>query len=63
MVVILNNGTRIKIDTEGAQAIAQNLLSEKAMQWQCQLNTGDKNIIHLFNLKEVSAICREEDVL
>jgi len=61
MIVILNNGTRIKISNEQAQAILRQLVSDDARQWQCQF--AGLTIISGFNLKQVSAICAEEDII
>jgi hypothetical protein len=64
MIVILNNGTRIKIADAMAQAVCKNLLNAEggARQWQWQLD-GSNNGVAGFNLHQVSAICEEEDVL
>lgn len=63
MIVILNNGTRIKINKETAQAIFRQLMSEDVRQWQCQFAPGEENATSGFNLRQVSAICAEEDIL
>ena len=64
MIVILTNGTRIKIPKQTAQAIMQGLLkTPRANQdWQCILDT-DKNQTSGFNLMYVAAICSEEDIV
>lgn len=63
MIVILNNGTRIKVDQETVQAIFGNILgSEGAKQWQT-ISNGKGLYLMGFNLKDVSAICKEEDIL
>lgn len=64
MIVILNNGTRIKISHETAQGILKRILSGEAKQWQIMLDAQNKNNpINGFNLSQVSAICDEEDLL
>jgi hypothetical protein len=64
MIVILNNGTRIKISAETAQAIVQELLKSKeaADKWHCVMDT-QKNQVSGFNLREAAAICSEEEIL
>ncbi len=64
MIVILTNGTRIKIPKETAQAIMQALLKtpRASHDWQCILDT-EKNETSGFNLMYVAAICSEEDIL
>lgn len=64
MIVILNNGTRIKIPNETAQSIFQGLLKSQAdaQKWHCVMNIGT-NQFSGFNLLQVSAICPEEDVI
>ncbi len=63
MIVILNNGTRIRVPKEAVQNIMQKLASEEATQWQCQIDASNMEITSIFNLKDVSAICKEEDIL
>lgn len=64
MIVILNNGTRIKISAETAQAILQELLksNQAAEKWHCVMDT-EKNQVSGFNLRQAAAICSEEEIL
>lgn len=63
MIVILNNGTRIKVNQETVQVILGNILSsEGAKQWQSTSN-GKGIYLAAFNLKEIAAICPENDIL
>lgn len=63
MIVILNNGTRIKIRKEMAQAIGQNILKDGgANKFQVELDP-DRMVMRIFNLFDISAICEEEDIL
>lgn len=34
-----------------------------AKQWQCHLDGADQTILDIINLKEVAAICKEEDII
>jgi hypothetical protein len=63
MIVILNNGTRIKIEKEMVQDIFKNLAKfpNSRESWHCQIGIDGKLIG--FNLLQVSAICQEDDVL
>lgn len=64
MIVILNNGTRIKISHETAQGILKRLLSGEAKQWQIMLDSQNKNSpINGYNLSQISAICSDEDIV
>ena len=63
MIVILNNGSRINIPKDAVQSILQTLLSGEVKQWQCQIDASNKEITSILNLKEVSAICHEEDIV
>lgn len=62
MIVILNNGTWISIPKEAVQDLVQKLVKGDATQWQCQIDTSNNEITSIINLKDVSAICREEDI-
>jgi hypothetical protein len=64
MIVILNNGTQIRIPNEMVQAICKAMLTSEsgARQWQWQLDTNNIGTA-AFNLNQVSAICREEDIV
>lgn len=64
MIVILNNGTRIKISVETAQAILQELLksNQAAEKWHCVMDT-EKNQVSGFNLRQAAAICSEEAIV
>jgi hypothetical protein len=64
MMVILNNGTRIAISKETAQDIAKDLVKSNALQerWFCIVDSGS-GAITAFNMKHVSAICDEDDVM
>lgn len=64
MIVILHNGTRIKIPQQMAQEIVQALLKDGsvARSWHCITNVG-KNEVSGFNMAYVAAICSEEDIL
>lgn len=62
MIVILNNGTRIKADKETIQAIFQNIIKGEAKQWQCQ-SDPQRNALSGYNLSQVAAIVKEEDVI
>lgn len=63
MIVILNNGTRIKISNEMVQAIGKNILSEKgANKWQVELSSST-NTMRIFNLQDISVICEENDIV
>lgn len=64
MIVILNNGTKIKVKKEFAQSVMQGIIKTPGgpKQWQCFLDT-DNNAISGFNLQEVAAICDEEDIV
>lgn len=64
MIVILNNGTRIRVVNEMAQAICKNILKAEGgpRQWQWQLD-ANQNGVAGFNLNQVSAICPEEDIV
>lgn len=63
MIVILNNGTRISIPKEAAQAIAQALVAGEVQQWQIHMDGRNKEISSIINLKEVSAICLPGDIM
>jgi len=63
MIVILNNGARIRITDQMAQAIFRQLLNDEARQWQCQFVNGAPDASSAFNLKQISVICKEEDIL
>lgn len=63
MIVILNNGTRIKIHENIAISIAKSLMAGEAKQWQCHIEAADQKLINIINLKEVATICKEEDIL
>jgi len=64
MIVILNNGTRIKADKEFVQGmlitLANHALSKDS--WHMLIDT-EKGKLMGFNLREVSAICAEEDIV
>lgn len=64
MVVILNNGTRIKVSTENAQDIIKVVSKSRdgAERWHCTMDTV-ANQIRGFNMLQVTAICAEEDLL
>lgn len=64
MIVILNNGTRIKIPKETGQQIVQGLLksTEAVPRWHCIMNT-ETNEVSAFNATYIAAICAEEDIL
>jgi hypothetical protein len=63
MIVILNNGTRIKISNELAQAIVLELVKPNpGARWHCVTYT-DRNEVAAFNTAYVAAICKEEDIL
>lgn len=64
MIVILNNGTRIRIEKETAKAIIQALLKSKEVpeKWHCIVDTVN-NEASAFNAMQIAAICAEEDIL
>lgn len=62
MIVILNNGTRISLPHEAVQSIQRSLMTESVTQWQCQIDISSSRITSIVNLKEVSAICEEDDI-
>jgi hypothetical protein len=63
MILILSNGTRIKVHPNVAKSIAKSLMEGDAKQWQCHFDGADQTILDIINLKEVAAICREEDIV
>lgn len=63
MIVILNNGTRIAIPKDAVQSIMQKLAKGEATQWQVQIDLTNSEITSILNLKDVSAIVKEEDIL
>ncbi len=64
MIVILNNGTRIKISKESAHEIFKVLLKSRdgAERWHCMADTVSDQLT-AFNMLSVSAICAEEDIV
>lgn len=64
MIVILNNGTRIRIPKEMAQALVQGLLKsrESAEKWFCVIDTQN-NATSAFNPVHIAAICAEEGII
>lgn len=63
MIVILNNGTQIKISKENAQEIFKVLLKSRdgAERWHCTMDTV-ANQMRGFNMLQVAAICSEDDL-
>ncbi len=66
MIVILNNGTRIKIPKESVQTIFKALLESRdnAQRWHCFISSIDgSDQLRGFNMQQVAAICQEEDII
>lgn len=64
MIIILNNGTRVKVNKDTVQAIFKNILGGEAKLWQIQFDGSNSNaVLSGFNLSQVSGVCAEEDVL
>lgn len=63
MILILNNGIKLQIPVEQAQGIVKNLMAENLSQWQIQMDTRNSMLNSVINLKEVSVICHEEDIV
>lgn len=63
MIVILNNGSRIKIEKNVAQNIIQNMIKGDVKNWQLQVD-GQNSMapVSALNLNQVAAICAEEDI-
>lgn len=64
MIVILTNGTRIKIPKAIGQQIMQALLKnpKMAVEWHCFVDP-EKNELTGFHFGHVAAVCSEEDIL
>lgn len=63
MIVILNNGIRIKISNELAHALVLDLVKPNiGARWHCITYT-DRNEVAAFNTGYIASICKEEDIL
>lgn len=60
MIVILNNGCRVKINKAIALVLARKGI---ITQWQAFIEDSTDEVNYLFNMNEVSLICNEDDIL
>jgi predicted methyltransferase len=62
MIIILNNGTKIRVYDDFVQQVIKKILAGDAKNWQIQLDTQNTGLSG-FNLSQVAAICKEEDIV
>lgn len=64
MIVILNNGIKVKVLPETAKMISEKINRPSgAKQWQSFHEGENGAVVCMFNLSEVSAIVNEENII